>query len=235
MFYILKRKLSDWRFEKRMARQRKKKGFADCDCWGMYYWFGSTFPKMIRTLRDMKHGAPAMDFEEVDNFPLLWVEEECNKLMEIKRKDWEKQSRKYKKENPFEDDEEIILWGTDRVFDRWQLILSRIAYCLEQTDEEVTEIKNEYEDEYFDSVFGKKETENKKGSYLDNFLYGLFEPIEWDEKGRPKLWRLKTEDEKNIDLEEKYRKRNEEIAQYREDMKNEAFDLLKKYFYHLWD
>ena len=37
------------------------------------------------------------------------------------------------------------------------------------------------------------------------------------------------------ELEEKYRQRSEEIAKYRDEMKNEAFDLLKKYFYHLWD
>lgn len=69
-FVRLKYKISDYKFEKRMAKQRKKRGFSDNDCWGMCYWFGDTFPKMIRNLRDMKHGAPEYEFEEFDNFPL---------------------------------------------------------------------------------------------------------------------------------------------------------------------
>ena len=36
-------------------------------------------------------------------------------------------------------------------------------------------------------------------------------------------------------IKKKYKKRNEEIEEYRDKMKDEAFDLLKKYFYHLWD
>ena len=60
------------------------------------------------------------------------------------------------------------------------------------------------------------------------------EVVEYDEKGKPKLWRLIT-NEPDEELEKKYKKRNEEIAKYRDEMKDEAFDLLKKYFYHLWD
>lgn len=32
-----------------------------------------------------------------------------------------------------------------------------------------------------------------------------------------------------------YQKRMLEIARYREDCKDKAFDMMKKYFYHLWD
>ena len=108
-FYIIKRKISDWRFEKRMAKQRKKRGFSDSDCWGMCYWFGDTFPKMIRNLRDMKHGAPELEFEEVDNFPLQWVEEESKELLK------QKQKKGY--------EIEIDLWGKDKIFDRWWFVL----------------------------------------------------------------------------------------------------------------
>lgn len=227
MFYILKRKISDWRFEKRMARQRYKKGFSDSDCWGMDYWFGSTFPKMIRTLRDMKHGAPEKDFEEVEQFPLLWVAEECNNLMEIKRKFWERQSKKYKKENPFE--EEIVLWGKDNIFDRWLLILSRIAYCLEQADDEVTEIENEYQKEYDRQLWGDDDSKNFK-----EWWNAHHKVVKYDKNGKPKLWQLIT-NKPDQEIEKKYKERESEIYQYREDMKNEAFDLLKKYFYDLRD
>lgn len=55
MFRRLIHKFNNYKFEKRMARQRYKKGFSDSDCWGMNYWLTSTFPKMILALRDMKH------------------------------------------------------------------------------------------------------------------------------------------------------------------------------------
>ena len=123
-----------------MKKQRYKKGFADCDCWNMHYWFCSTFPKMMRTLRDMKHGAPEFEFEEFENFPLLWVAEESKELLRQKReKDY---------------DEEIDIFGKDKCFDRWWFVLSRIAYCLEQADEEMTEIENEYSEEYNRQVWG---------------------------------------------------------------------------------
>lgn len=48
-------KLKDKLLERRMARQRYKRGYSDSDCWGMCYWLTDTFPKMIYTLRDMKH------------------------------------------------------------------------------------------------------------------------------------------------------------------------------------
>ena len=53
MFRRLRHKFSDYKFERRMAKQRYKKGYADCDCWGMNYGLVSTFPEMILNLRDM--------------------------------------------------------------------------------------------------------------------------------------------------------------------------------------
>lgn len=228
MFYILKRKISDWIFNIRMAMQRAIRGYSDDNCWSMWSWLSITFPKMLRTLRDMKNGAPEKDFEEVEQFPLLWVAEECNNLMEIKRKFWKRQSKKYKKENPFE--EEIILWGNDKIFDRWLLVLSRIAYCLEQSNYEEIEIKNEYEDEYNKQVFG----EDDDNLSFEEWWKAHHKVVEYDKDGKPILWRLVT-NKPDPKLEEKYEKRKAEIEQYREDMKNEAFDLLKKYFYALWD
>ena len=51
----LYRKFKDKFFEKKMKKQRYKRGYSDSDCWGMYYWLTDTFPKMIYNLRDMKH------------------------------------------------------------------------------------------------------------------------------------------------------------------------------------
>ena len=48
-------KFRDWLRERNMKKQRYKRGFSDSDCWGMCYWLTDTFPKMVYTLRDMKH------------------------------------------------------------------------------------------------------------------------------------------------------------------------------------
>ena len=53
MFRRLIHKFNEYRFEKRMAKQRYKKGFSDSDCWGMNYWLTSTFPEMILNLINM--------------------------------------------------------------------------------------------------------------------------------------------------------------------------------------
>ena len=45
---------NEYRFKKRMARQRYKRGFADEDCWGLDYYLCTTFPAMLIALRDMK-------------------------------------------------------------------------------------------------------------------------------------------------------------------------------------
>lgn len=205
-------KLNKIKFNIKMAWQRAIKGYSNDMCWGMCYWFGDTFPKMIRNLRDMKHGAPELEFEEFDNFPLKWIEEESKILL------------KQKKEKDYE--EELDLWGKEKYFDRWWFVLSRIAYCLEQANDEVTEIKNEYEEEYHKQVFGY---DSDKKSFKE-----WWEVAEYDENGEPKLWKLITK-EPDKELEEKYRQRSEEIAKYRDEMKNEAFSLISKYFFDLWD
>lgn len=203
-------KIRDWRFERRMAKQRYKKGYADCDCWGMHYWFSSTFPKMVLRLRDMKHGYPDLPFEEVENFPLQWVNETALEIAKQKAKVGYEES--------------VILTDT---FDRWQLVLSRIAWCFQQADEEITEIENEYEEEYHKQVWG--EDTGEKDWFEKHWVVE-----DKDSKGKPKTYRLVT-NEPDKELSKKYWDKCEEIAKYRDDCKNEAFDLLKKYFWNLWD
>lgn len=94
----------------------------------------------------------------------------------------------------------------------WQIIIMRIAYCFKMTNDE--EYENEYSDEYFDQVFGENGFEFEE---LDNNLNRLitYEPDE--------------------ELKIKYDKRNDEIYKEIDEMKEEAFALLSKYYFHLWD
>ena len=44
--------------EKKWAKQRKKRGYSDCDIWNMRDWFISTVKPMIEQLRDNHMGFP---------------------------------------------------------------------------------------------------------------------------------------------------------------------------------
>lgn len=223
--FNLKWALNEWKFERKMRKQRKEQGFSDVDVWSIDYWFADIFVKMIRQLRDNKHGAPDLAFKEVENFPLKWVEEQSNILLEQKRK----RNEGKKEEDKIE--EEVNLWNEDFIFDRWWMILSRIAWCLEQSNKDSTYIENKYEEKYDEQFWGDEKWE--KGKFED-FWNKHFEVSEVDERGKPKLFKLKDR-EIDKDLEKSYWEEEKKIANYREQCKNEAFDLIKKYFYNLWD
>lgn len=193
-------KFKEYLFDKKQRKQRKQKGFSDSDCWGLNYWLGDTFPKMIRNLRDMKNGYPMCKFEDVDNFPKDWLELETNKMNEVFK-------------NQHYD-------TSDELFNKWYLILTRIAYCLEQTNDELVKIANEYEDEYNKQVWGDLSFKN------------ALIPIKLGDNTN--AYKLNT-NEPDDEIRKKYFEKEDEIAKYRDDMKNEAFDLLKKYFWDLWD
>ena len=204
MFRRLIHKFNDYRFEKCMARQRYKRGFSDNDCWGMNYWLTSTFPDMILNLRNMKHGAPELPFEEFDKLPLDWKDKELQKYKIIQEK------------NGYE-------YEPDSIFTKWYILLTRMAYCLKEADGD-KKIYNPYEKDYNIAVWG------------DDF---------YKEKSFTKFWDKHSEkvnggyiiktNEPDKDLKNKYFKIEEENMKYKENMKDEAMDLIKKYFYSLWD
>lgn len=119
----------------------------------------------------------------------------------------------------------ICFWGgtiSDRCFCRWWIILTRIAWCLEQASED-TKIYNEYAEEF------------NKQSWKDiNSLSDILEVETYTDNREPSLYSLK---DNNVDpeLKKKYFNKEAEISKYRDDCKNEAFDLIKKYFWNLWD
>lgn len=179
------RKLKDFKFNLECKIQRFLYGYSNSDCWDMHYWLGDTFPKMIRKLRDTKMGAPDLDFEEFDSFPTEWIEEQSKILLQQKKEKGLK--------------EEIVIQGKEKIFDRWWFILSRIAYCLEQSNEEIIEIENEHSKDFMNIALNNKNSISEK------------------------------------EIRKKYIERENEIFNYRNKMKDEAFILLQKYFWHLWD
>ena len=159
--------MKDILYNLKMKFQRFLKGYSYDDCVGLHYWMCETFPEMILTIRDHKYSFPPCDFEEVDDFEIGWVEDVSKDIIQSKVE------RGY--------EEEINL--TDR-FDRWALILTRIAWCLKEVERD---IDNEYWD---DKIF----------TYTDR---------------------------------DKWYEREMDIQSYKFKCKDEAFDLLKKYFWSL--
>ena len=204
MFGRLRHKFNEYRFNKRMARQRYKRGFADVDCWGMNYWLTSTFPDMILHLRDMKHGAPDLPFEEFDTFPKEWKQVEMNKL-----NNWHIQNK--------------YTFEPNSIFTKWYIILTRIAYCLKEADED-KEVFNKYADDYNKAVWGEDYGKEKTftefwGKHCEKVDGGYI---------------IKT-GEAPEELHKNYWEEEKRIEEYKVSMKDEALDLIKKYFYCLWD
>ena len=118
----------------------------------------------------------------------------------------------------------------DACHKEWDKILDRMIFLWRELDEETCSEKNKYEKEYskasdeFYKKYGffgegleteeEKEKAKKTGSRRMHFMNEL---PEYEE-----ISRLHMEEEKRL-------------AEYREKCKDEVFDLMKKYFFALWD
>ena len=133
-------------------------------------------------------------------------------------------------EDTEEDELEDVIMQNDACHKEWDKILDRMIFLWRELDEETCSEKNKYEkeyskasDEFFDKYgfFGEgleteeeKEKAKKTGSRRVHFMSEL---PEYEE-----ISRLHMEEEKRL-------------VEYREKCKDEVFDLMKKYFFALWD
>lgn len=222
-FKWLKYRWSDITYNLRMDFQRFHKGYADCDWWDFSYHFLSNTPKLMKDLRDYCHGAAEREYEEIESYPIEFIE--------YAKKEIEQGNIRAGNTGKDYEDWEFDLYDH---FIRYKIILTRIAWCLEQADDSVTDIENEYQDEYDKQCWGDDSDIEGEKFDLSKWFKKHSVVSEFDKKGKPKLYRIVINDV-DPDLEKKYWNRNKEIDEYRNARKNEAFDLLKKYFYTLWD
>ena len=200
--------LKEFKNKNEIKRQRAKKGYSWYDLCDIDEFFQTTFVNMIREFEENKISYPELQFEEVESFEVAWVNEQFAEIVEpIKKSKW------------FDNcsEEDFDEYSIKDPYIRWRLVLRRIAYCLEQTSEELCSEVNEYQEEYFDKKFGHIKC-------IDD----LFIPNE----DNPKLYKLNTK-EVSKKLERKFEKRQKEIEKYKIKMKNEAFNLISKYFFNL--
>lgn len=197
-------------------RQRVKRKYSDDMCWDLQYTLLEILPKMVETLRQGKHGYPEEKFEEVDSFPYSWVKTTLKEL----EKDFD--GKDYDKPNIRDP------------FTRWHLILKRISYCLIQADENQVDIINPYQKEYDKQLWGIDSWEEENKLSVENWFKKHTYVSKRDENGKPILHAF---DFKEVEpkLKENYWQEDKKINTYRDDMKTEAFNLINKYFWNLWD
>lgn len=203
-------RLKDWKFNLKDRFYAFKHGYNLSSTWSVDYFMSDKFSKMIKDLRKYKHGSPGFLDEDplkyIGNFSVAFVEYAMEEI---------------EKDNEEKDFETDIFDG----FTTWQLILFRMQHCFEMTNEE--KYDNEYSEEYFEQVFGKDDG-------TKNWFEKHSKVIKTNEKGEPLLYELETKDP-DPELEKKYRNREDEIQRTIENYKNEGCDLLKEWYFNLWD
>ena len=113
----------------------------------------------------------------------------------------------------------------------WDKILDRIIFLWKETDEDTCSKKNPYEDEYM-KAFG--EFTDKYG-LLGEKLQTEEELEENRKRGGGSTVHFMHELPEYKEISDKYHEEERNLEQYRNECKDEAMDMLKQYFFALWD
>lgn len=114
--------------------------------------------------------------------------------------------------------------------ERWNKILDRMIFCFRESDESACTRLNPYEAEHSAAL---EEFTDKYGFFGEGLKT---EEEKEKEKSAPgKRMHFMDELPEYKDISKKYFDYERKLDKYREQKKNEAFNLLKKYFFGLWD
>lgn len=188
------------RYNLKYRLQRFMKSYASEDLFSIDYWFQTTFVEMIKEFEKTVIGSPMCEINEPKKFNKEFYNKAYNEILEEVI-----ESKYFSDIKTLEEAKEYFDDDNDKNYLNWRLVLKRIAYCLEQSNDDFCNEKNEYWDELYSLIF-------KDESSLSN-----------------------DEIERKNELEKLNESRNIEIDKYKENMKNEAFKLISKYFFNLWD
>ena len=108
---------------------------------------------MLQNFQIRTHGHPSSKFKEVDKFPKGWVK---LTLDDIKKETLEYEYNYFTKEEI----EEMITKMDD--FIKWKLIIKRIIFLLEESNEDKCSIKNTYFSAWYDNTFDETGEEYNK-------------------------------------------------------------------------
>lgn len=119
----------------------------------------------------------------------------------------------------------------DTCHEEWDKILDKMIFLWREIDEKTCSQKNPYKKEYLKAL---DEFHQKYGC----FGVGLQTEKELEENkksGGQRTVHFMDELPEYREISEKYREKEKSLDEYRKSCKDEAFDMLKKYFFDLWD
>lgn len=113
----------------------------------------------------------------------------------------------------------------------WDKILDRMILLWKETDESTCSQKNPYDEEHS----GASHEFSEKYGFLGEKLQTKEELEENKKRGGGCTVHFMDELPEYKEIAEKYREEERRLEQYRNACKDEAMDLLKQYFFALWD
>lgn len=145
--------------------QRAKRGFSYSDCYNINYWFSHEFVGMLLCLRDNAIGYPfnVKERTNISDFPKDWVKAHIPII-----------------ERLLQDKGNSDRFDANNDYHMWLLILTRLAYCFKQLDEDAYDCPYKVGDPEFISWWDKTSEEMleyKKEAYrlLEKYHYDLWD------------------------------------------------------------
>ena len=217
---VVKIRKKDAEFDKRMAQQRAKRGYADVDVWNLDWWFIRTCKPMLKQLVKNHMGFPGfLEYEWFQAHPELnmtfeewvcWPSDENDPGYQLRSK------------------------ASDECDHRWVDILNKLIYLLDEMNEDTCSMKNPYEKEWwsYHIKFDKKYPNHGNELKTEEELV--------EEKRTNTILHVGPERDPDFGktyrvVVEKYLNYDKQIADYRDKCKNEFFELFSKYFWYLGD
>lgn len=112
----------------------------------------------------------------------------------------------------------------------WNEILDRMIFLWNELDNELCSKKNPYEEEFMKAF----EKYNETYGFLGEGLMSEEEKKKAENTSSVKV-HFMNEVPEYKEIHDKYMKEQKKIEEYQVQCKDEAFDLMKQYFYDLWD
>lgn len=128
----------------------------------------------------------------------------------------------------YTNDEGILV--NDTCHEEWNKILDHMVFLLHECEEETCSKQNPYEDEHFQMI---SEFIDKYG-FLGQKLMTEEELAEKEKTGAS-VCHFPREVPEYQELDEKYMEEGRKLEEYRNQCKNEFFELFSKWFWAFWD
>lgn len=224
IYDYVKREIEAKKFELRCEQERAKQGYSMLDVWNFNSWFTETMSNMLKDLAKNTHGYPIKIYEQYfeRNKDKLYTQDYEEWLLGAKNKKQEKQKEKADNECAKE----------------WNNILNHMSYLLNELDEDRCSwnIKLHALEEKWRNLREKFEEEYGNGDSLKTE-----EEKKW-EKENNCYFHVGPDRHPNKDFVNNYKeamsdlfKFRRELSEYQDKCKNEFFDLMKEWFWDLWD